>query len=48
MRFLLKEYAQSDEADGCERRWVEFVGVQWANRVYWLEDEMVFPRYTAV
>lgn len=48
IRFLLAEYGQSDAAEECERRWVEFVGVSWAAREYWLEDELVFHRYTAV
>lgn len=48
VRFLLKEYGLSDESEGCERRWVKFVGVSWASREYWLQDELVFHRYTAV
>lgn len=48
VRFLLREYAQDDTALGCERRWVEFVGVDWAQREFWLEDDLVFHKYTAV
>lgn len=48
VKFLLREYGQNDTAEGCERRWVEFVGVPWAWREGWLEDELVFHRYTAV
>lgn len=48
VRFLLREYGQSDAPEGCERRWVEFVGVRWALREYWMQDELVFHRYTGV
>lgn len=36
--FLLREYGQSDATEGCERRWVEFVGVLWEGRSDWLVD----------
>lgn len=38
VRFLLKEYGQRDERDGCERRWVEFVGVPWERRGCWVKE----------
>lgn len=48
VRYFLREYGQSDEKEECERRWVEFVGVPWAWRKGWVQDDLVFESYTAV